>query len=66
MKHKLNKRNVILNALFRLASINESFTQSYYIEFDVLHDIYIYTIILIEMNKDFKTRIIKNYRADLL
>ena len=66
MKYKFNKRNVILNALFRLININESFTQFYYIKLDTLYDVYIYTITLIEINKDFKIRIIKDYRVNTL
>ena len=66
VRHKPDKRNVIPDALFRLASINVSLSQgNNYAELDALYDVaYAYIITLVEISSDFKARIAKGYRED--
>ena len=69
MRYKSKKRNVILDALSRLVSSNKSLSKllKYYTKLNALHanilrlDIYIYIITLIEISKNFKIRVIKDY-----
>ena len=61
VRHKPEKRNVIPDALSRLASINNQSEPSGHVELDML---YVYTATLVEINNDFKRRIIKGYRSD--
>ena len=61
MRHKPEKRNVISDALSRLANINDQSESPGHVELDML---YVYTATLIEMNNDFKRRIVKGYRSD--
>lgn len=60
VKYKSEKRNIILDILSRFVNINESLLSSHHIKFNTLN-VYIYVTILIEINNNFKKRIIKNY-----
>ena len=61
VRHKPGKRNVIPDALSRLASTNDQPEPPGHAELDVL---YAYTATLVEMDDDFKRRIVKGYRSD--
>ena len=64
VRHKPGKRNIIPDALSRLASTNlGGNTHPNHAELDVLHA-YAYTTTLVEMSEDFKARIIKGYHSD--
>ena len=65
IRYKPEKYNVILDIFSRFISINKNIFQFYYIKFDILQN-YAYTITLIKINKDFKTRIIKDYELNSL
>ena len=67
VRHKPGKRNVIPDALSRLASTNVSLSQRKdHAELDALHvtNAYAYTTTLVEMSNDFKARIVKGYQED--
>ena len=62
VRHKLGKRNVIPDALSRLASTNDTHTAPPdHAELDAL---YTYTTTLVGMSEDFKRRITEGYQAD--
>lgn len=61
VRHKPGKRNVIPDALSRLASTNDQPQPPGHAELDVL---YAYTTTLVEMNDEFKMRIAKGYETD--
>lgn len=64
VRYKLKKRNVVSDALSRLASTNTIyFASPNYAKLDALYA-YDYTIILVEMSEKFKQRIVKEYYRD--
>ena len=63
VKYKPGKRNVILDILSRLFSINEHLISSDHVELDVLYD-YVYITSLVEISEDLKVRIVKDYQID--
>ena len=64
VKYKLNKRNIISNILLKLININIENSKSNYIKLDIFFIKYIYIITFIEINEDFKKRVINNYREN--
>ena len=64
VRHKPGKKNVVPDALSRLASTNESHSApAEHAELDALHG-YAYTTTLVEMSEDFKSKIVKGYDID--
>ena len=65
IRHKLEKQHVVSNALSRLATNNvlESVLQKSFTNEDELNALFI--MFLIEINVDFKQRILNNYKSDL-
>ena len=63
IKYKFDKRNIISNALSRLANINKYEISLNHNKLDVFY-IYAYAITLVKINNDFKERILKDYLKD--
>ena len=61
VKHKPNKKHIILDAPSRLANANNSGHASAYSKLDVL---FVYYTTLVEIQPDLVSRILENYAAD--
>lgn len=61
VRHKLDKEHVISDALSRLASANIAGHNPNYSEFNIL---FVYHIILVEINPDLVKHILDGYTAD--
>ncbi len=64
IRHKSEKYHLISDVLSRLQSLNKENTSNNHVELDELfaeHAVYAYNIILIEINSDFRQRIINEY-----
>ena len=77
VKHKFDKKHIILNVLSRLIVIIKSILFDNYAEFDILYiyiiqilnydgdeSLYVYFVILIKINKAFRKRFLYNYAVD--
>ena len=62
LRHKLDKAHIISDALSRLASINMNI-DAY--EEDELNALLAYIFIIVDLDKVFRKKIIKNYTTDL-
>ena len=60
IRHKSEKQHIILNALSRLSSLNETNNNNN----DDKELNMLYTIILIEINTDFRNRLLYEYETD--